>query len=256
MGAGHSHEHRHVTAGSPLHRMRPECKVAATVLLVVTIVAAPRESFWVFGCFAVLIAVVARLGQVPLGRLVRRLVIELPFVAFAFLLPFVARGERVDVLGVSLSSSGLWAAWNILAKATLGLAATGVLAATTPVPELLRGLERLRMPRIITAITAFMVRYSEVIAGEMQRMHVARLSRGDDPRWLWQTRGMAMSAGTTFVRSFERGERVHLAMVSRGFTGTMPDTDTDTPAPPGQWLAALAVPALGAALTGAAWLVR
>ena len=53
-------------------------------------------------------------------------------------------------------------------------------------------------------------------------MGVARQSRGYDPRWLWQARAVASSAGTLFVRSFERGERVHLAMVSRGYAGAMP----------------------------------
>ena len=33
---------------------------------------------------------------------------------------------------------------------------------------------------------------------------------------------LARSAGALFIRSFERGERVHLAMLSRGYTGRMP----------------------------------
>jgi cobalt/nickel transport system permease protein len=67
-----------------------------------------------------------------------------------------------------------------------------------------------------------MVRYLGIVAGEGRRMHVARQSRGYDPRWLWQARGIAASAGTLFVRSYERGERVYLAMLSRGYDGTMP----------------------------------
>jgi cobalt/nickel transport system permease protein len=75
---------------------------------------------------------------------------------------------------------------------------------------------------VITAIAGFMVRYLGIVAGEGRRMHVARQSRGYDPRWLWQARGIAASAGTLFVRSYERGERVYLAMLSRGYDGTMP----------------------------------
>jgi cobalt/nickel transport system permease protein len=30
--------------------------------------------------------------------------------------------------------------------------------------------------------------------------------------------------GTLFLRSFHRGERVYLAMLSRGYHGTMPET--------------------------------
>jgi cobalt/nickel transport system permease protein len=256
VGAGHSHAGLLVAADTPLHRLRPECKVAATVLFVVAVVAAPREAMWVFAVFALLVVAAALVARMPLSLLARRLRIELPFVAFAFLLPFVSRGERVDVLGVPLSEEGLWAAWNVLVKGTLGVAATGVLAATTPVPELLRGLERLRMPRIIVAVAGFMVRYGEVLTAESRRMHVARLSRGYDPRWFWQLRALTTSAGTLFVRSYERGERVHLAMLSRGFAGTMPVTDELGAARAGQWAAALTLPATAAVLTCAAWVLR
>jgi cobalt/nickel transport system permease protein len=67
-----------------------------------------------------------------------------------------------------------------------------------------------------------MVRYLDVIAGDAERMRIARVSRGDDPRWIWQAQATASTAGLLFVRSYERGERVHLAMAARGFTGTMP----------------------------------
>ena len=123
------------------------------------------------------------------------------------------------MLGLSLSEPGLWAAWNIVAKGTLGVLAAIVLASTTPVADLLLGLERLRVPRVLTSIAGFMVRYLDVIAGEAARMRIARASRGYDPRWLWQARAIAASAGTLFVRSYERGERVHLAMCSRGYAG-------------------------------------
>jgi cobalt/nickel transport system permease protein len=231
-------------------------KVVATVLTVVAFVSAPREAVWVFAAFAGLVTVVAVAAGVPVPALARRLRLELPFVAFALLLPFTAAGPRREVLGVGLAEAGLWGAWNILAKATLGVAAVGVLAAATPVPDLLRGFERLRAPRLLTAIAGFMCRYGEVLAGEAGRMRVARLSRGDDPRWLWQTRALAASSGTLFVRSYERGERVHLAMQSRGFGGSMPDLGDGPGASPRQWLAGLAVPAVAAALSAIAWALR
>ena len=61
-----------------------------------------------------------------------------------------------------------------------------------------------------------MLRYLDVLVGEARRMRVARISRGDDPRFLWQLRGFAAGIGALFLRAFERGERVYLAMVSRG----------------------------------------
>jgi cobalt/nickel transport system permease protein len=200
----------HHDGDSAVHRLPPAAKVAGTVLFVFAVVATPRGAFAAFAVHAAVVVLAARAARLPARWVLGRMRVELPFVAFAVLLP---------VLG---GDDGWWAAWNILAKATLGVAAAVVLAGSTPVAELLAGLDRLRLPRALTAIAGFMVRYLDVIAGEAGRMRVARLSRGDDPRWLWQSRAIASSAGTLFVRAYERGERVHLAMLSRGFTGTMP----------------------------------
>jgi cobalt/nickel transport system permease protein len=254
VAAGHPHP-LYLPGASPLHRAPPQCKIAASLLFVLAVVATPREAVWAYGAYALLLLAIARVGRVPLPLLARRLVIEVPFVLFAVLLPVVGQGERVEVLGLPLAREGLWAAWNILVKGTLGVTASLIVAATTPVPELLRGLERLRLPRAFTTIAGFMVRYADVIADELRRMRIARLSRGYDPRWIWQARAVAATAGTLFIRSYERGERVYLAMVSRGYAGSMPVLE-DLAATRRQWLAALAVPAAASVVALTAWGVR
>ncbi|MGD9795513.1 MAG: cobalt ECF transporter T component CbiQ [Acidimicrobiia bacterium] len=256
MGAGHGpsaglYLHRH----SPLHRLAPQCKLAATFLFVLAVVAAPREAFWAYGLFVALLITVARIGRIPALYILRRLVIETPFVAFAFFMPIVGRGERVDVLGLSLSQAGLWAAWNILIKGTLGVTATILMASSTSISEILHGLERLRLPKMLVGICAFMIRYIDVISGEMQRMRVARESRGHNPRWIWQVKAVAASAGALFIRSYERGERVYLAMASRGYNGAMPVLD-DHRATRAQWSVALLLPITAASISSLAWIVR
>jgi cobalt/nickel transport system permease protein len=236
-------------------RLAPEAKVAATVLFVLAVVSTPREVMWAFAVDAVLVAAVALAAHLALGDVLRRMALELPFVVFALFLPFVGQGERTEVLGLSLSVAGLWGAWNILAKATLGVAASVVLASTTTVPDLLRGLDRLHVPKVITGIMGFMARYGEVIVDDLRRLRIARLARGDDPRWFWQARAVAATAGTLFVRSFERGERVHAAMRARGYDGTMPDLASDEPNGR-DWWQALSVPALATVVAITAWLVR
>ena len=226
MGTGHQHSGTlHVHGHSVVHELPAETKIVATVAFVFAVVATPRTAMWAFALHAALILGVAASAGIKPLTVLRRLVVEAPFVAFAVFLPFIGRGERVSFLGLSLSQQGLWAAWNILAKGTLGVAAATVLAATTSVRDILLGLERLRMPRVLVQICSFMVRYGEVIANEMGRMKIARQSRGHDPRWIWQARAVATSAGALFIRSFERGERVYVAMQSRGYTGSMPETD-------------------------------
>ncbi|TMQ99898.1 cobalt ECF transporter T component CbiQ [Actinomadura soli] len=256
MGAGHAVgvTHRlYVPGASPVHRLPPQCKLVAVLAFVLLVVATPRERFWAFAVYALLLAGVAATARIPFRTVAKRVVIEVPFVAFAFLLPFVATGEETAVLGVGLSESGLWGAWNILAKGTLGVVASILLAATTEPRLLLLGIERLRMPQLITQIATFMLRYGDVVAAELGRMKVARASRGFEARDLRATRVLATSAGALFLRSYERGERVHLAMLSRGYDGRMPLTH-DVGATAAQWTAAAALPLAAALVTLAAWM--
>lgn len=244
-GGHHSLGALHAPLASPVHQIDATVKLVCLLGFLFAVVATPPEALAAFVAYAALVAGAAGSARIPVRVLARRLLIELPFIVFAIALPFVGSGPRREVLGVSVSIAGCWAAWSIVAKATLGTAATVVLAWSTPVADILAGLERLHVPRILVAIAGFMVRYLDVIAGELRRLQIARISRGDNPRWFWQGRAVAATAGSLFVRSFERGERVHNAMLSRGFTGTFPSSTTRRPL---QWFPAMVWPCT-------AWLV-
>jgi cobalt/nickel transport system permease protein len=254
VSGGHAHA-LYLHGDSPLHRLPPETKLAAMLVSIVAIVVTPREAIWAFALYAAIAAALLTVARVPPRVFATRMVVAAPFVLFAVLLPFLGGGERVVVLGMDLSVEGLWAMWNVLAKATLGIAAATLLGATTPVPDILLALDRLHTPRVITAIAGFMVRYLDVIAAELRRMRIAMASRSYDPRWFWQARPYATAAGALFVRSYERGERVHRAMVARGYRGHMPRLDRYR-ATPAEWARALAVPAVIVAIATVALLVR
>ncbi|MFD4739030.1 cobalt ECF transporter T component CbiQ [Streptomyces virginiae] len=251
MGAGHAHK-LYREGHSPVHALPPHCKLAATLAFVVVVVSTPREAVWAFGLYAVLIAAVAAVARIPAGFLLRRLLIEVPFVAFAVLMPFVAEGERVEVLGMSLSVSGLWGAWNVLAKGTLGVAASVLLASTTELRALLLGLQRLKLPPLLVQIASFMIRYGDVISDELRRMSIARRSRGFEARGIRHWGVLAKTAGALFIRSYERGERVYLAMVSRGYAGSMPVID-EVAATRAQWAYASALPVTALAVCLMGW---
>ena len=224
MGAGHGHK-LHFHGHSPIHRAPGHLKILTLVGFMLVVVATPREWWPAFAAYAVVVLAVVASSGVPFRYIAKRMVVEVPFVVFAALMPFVATGPKVDVLGLSLSEPGLWGAYALLVKGTLGVVASLTLAATTEPQELLRGLERLRMPTLIVQIMGFMIRYLDVVTGEMGRMLVAMRSRGCDPRSPRHWPALARSLGALFVRSYERGARVHLAMLSRGYDGRMPKVD-------------------------------
>ena len=244
----------HVAVDSPVHHLDPGAKLVGTVAFSVVVACTPRYAVAVFALEAAVLVVVVALSRLGALRVVARLAVITPFVLFALTIPFVAHGPRTEVGGVPVSTEGLWAAWNVMAKATLGATAAIVMSATTPSPALLAGMARLHVPRVVVAIVSSMVRYVELLAAQLARMRTAMVSRGHDPRWLWQVGPVAASVGMLFVRSYERGERVHGAMVARGFTGTLVVSDGRAAAT-ADWVAALA-PAAVSAIAVVVWVVR
>lgn len=238
-----------------VHRLPAEAKIAALVAFALVVVATPARLWPAYLIDAVLLAGVAAVARLRPGPLLRRGVVELPVLVFVVVLPFVASGPRVEVAGLSMSQAGLAGAGTLLAKATLGVFAALILAATSDGRELLGGLERLRLPGVLVAILSFMLRYVVIMADDLRRLRLARLARGGSPRG--QLAAVAGGAGLLFVRGYERGERVQRAMIARGYAGRMPalaelaavSAPGGRPGPSRAWAVALPAGAL------AAWLV-
>ena len=246
MAGSHVHAlYRH--GDSLLHRLSPQVKIVGAFSFVFAVIATPRQAVWAFGVYALAVIALARIARLGPRFVFTRMLVEIPFVLATLLFPFLGGGPDIDVLGLGLSRAGLWDMWNVVAKASLGLLTSVVLAGTTEISKMLAGFDALRIPRVITAIMGFMIRYLDVVLGDFRRMRVAMQSRGFTPRWLGHAGPYARSAGTMFVRSYERGERVYLAMASRGYAGHMPPGSV-VPAPSTQWVTALG-------FAGLAWVV-
>ena len=162
------------------------------------------------------------IAQLPVRKILSRATVEIPFVLFAFLMPFFGTGEKFEILGLSLYREGLLAGAAIIAKGTLGLLVAITLSGSTQAREIIGGLEILRLPALMVQIATFMLRYVNVVSDEMERMKVARQSRGFEAKGIADWKILTQAAGALFIRSYERGERVHLAMLSRGYLGNMP----------------------------------
>lgn len=245
---GHRHGHDvgerlYVHRHTPVHLLPGETKIVAIVGFVFVVVSTPVTDVWAFPAYLLALGIVAGLSRVPIGVIGPRMLVELPILLFALLMPITGPDPHIELGPLSLSQPGMWAAWGILAKATLGVIAGILLAATTPTRDLLSGLRNLRVPAALVSIAGFMLRYIHVVGAELERMRVARESRGFQGRGVRSWPVVARTAGALFIRCYERGERVHLAMLSRGFTGVMPELD-ELGATPRQWVTALCLPGL------------
>ncbi|MHB8869795.1 MAG: cobalt ECF transporter T component CbiQ [Thermoleophilia bacterium] len=210
---------------SPIHRLDPRVKIVGFLGLTIVSVSTPATEAWAFALYFALLLFLVGMSRLPLIFLVRRAALILPVVGVAVVfLPFLHQGGREFhvIAGLTISEAGLILLWNVLVKAILGMVSMMVLALTTSFAELIAGLDRLRTPRIFTLIVSFMYRYSFVFVEEFRRMRRAMEARNYRGRWLWDVGVVGHVMSSLFLRSYQRGERVYVAMLSRGYDGTMP----------------------------------
>jgi cobalt/nickel transport system permease protein len=208
-----------VSAGTgPLHRLDARLKLIGTVVFIVIVVAAPIGSWTVLGVLGLLLAFAVGLAGIPPSELARRWLTFFVLVGFLALLVAPAHPARArDGLGV--------VALGILFKNSLALLAVFVLAGVTPFHKLLVGLRKLGVPQLLVATLQFMERYRHILVDELDRMARARRARTFTRSASLSLRVRTGLIGMLLLRTFERAERVHGAMVARGWQGVLPTLD-------------------------------
>ncbi len=205
---------RHSEAGDgPLHRLGARLKLVATVGFVVGVVATPPGAWRVLAGEGLFLALMIGLSGVPPRELFRRWLGFLVLVGFlaALVAPGHPERERLGVVAVALA---------ILAKNSLAFLAMMVLVHVTPFRVLLAAMGRLGMPRLMVSTLLFMERQIHILGDELGRMVQARRSRSFHRSGRLDYGLLTGLIGMLFLRSFERGERVHAAMLARGWDGT------------------------------------
>ena len=209
---------------SPVHRLDPRAKLIGLTGVTLVAVSTPLHAWPAFVACALALVAIAALARVRAATVWTRGRLVLPAVlCVAALVPFMrAGGARVDLGPITVSGAGLATFATVAAKAALGTGGAVLLSATTAVPDVLAALERLRAPRLLVLIAAGMYRYLFVVAGEVSRTRAALAARAYRPRNALQAAAIGRAAGALFLRSYTRGERVHVAMLARGYRGTVP----------------------------------
>lgn len=210
-----------VSRGSgPLHQLDARLKLLATLGFAILVVLIPVGNWKLLLAGGLLLAFLIGFSGVPAGPLVRRWLAILPVVAV--LAAMIAPGHPARV------EHGAWAvALTIIGRNALAVLGVLLLAHVTPLPSLIAGLGRLGAPAVVLSTLQIMSRYLYVLGDEFDRMTQARRARSfrRSPLEAWRT-GTSLIA-SLFLRSFERGERVHAAMLARGWDG-LPRSLEDT----------------------------
>jgi cobalt/nickel transport system permease protein len=233
---GPAHEHAHGTGFerltylvSPIHDLDPRAKIVSALVLILGVVLTPPLRPLEFALLVVLLMAGALIARLPVGAIVGRASLVLPVaLTIALFAPIARHGGSLSVGGIAgaYAGGGWIAAWAILSKAWLSALVAVLLSATTPLPRLIRGFEALRVPDVLITLVSFLSRYVGIFRDQLRSLSVAMDSRAPSMSRLRRWRLFGNLGGNLFVRAYDRGERIHAAMLSRGFTGALPTAET------------------------------
>lgn len=201
---------RYGRSASVCHRLPVEAKVAVVVAITAVALIIPVSLWPMHGVLLALVFAGHALARVPMTYLLRRLVFFLPLVLLLSVTIPAAQGF----------AGGWETMWLIVFRALVTFLTLLWLVSVAPFDLLLATLNRFRCPPVLTATMACMYRYVYVLWDELRRMQTARQARsfGRLSRWQqWSEGGQLI--GMLLLRSFGRAERVHGAMLARGWTG-------------------------------------
>lgn len=195
------------------------------------------------------------LAKIP-GRIYSRLLlVPLSFALLsAAVVAFMHGGGtaliQLPLLGLDLAvrEEGAKLALLLLARTFGGMCSLYFIALTTPMIEIFATLRSLCIPSSIIELSMMIYRYIFVFLDQAARIHSAQVMRLGDARARSAINSFAMLASVLFLRSWEQGERLVLAMDCRCYDGKLEMMEQAAKATGRQMLAAAAYLALASTI--------
>jgi cobalt/nickel transport system permease protein len=170
---------------------------------------------------ALFVAATLSLAVVLLARIPGRVYFHLLLVAFMhgdgrtlFSLPIFGLDLAVREEGANL-------ALLLLARTFGGMCSLYFIALTTPMIEIFATLRYLHLPTSFIELSMMIYRYIFVFLDQAARIHSAQVMRLGDSGARRSLDSFAMLSSVLFLRSWEQGERLIIAMDSRCYDGKL-----------------------------------
>jgi cobalt/nickel transport system permease protein len=204
---------------SPANRLDPRACWVVTFAFVVAVTSFGKYEVSRLSPFFLYPVAMAAYYRISLRGLLARVIWAMPFVLLVGLFnPFFDRHVFLDIAGFKLS--GGWVSFiSITTRSFLAVTSAALLVLIMPFERLCMGLEKLWVPRVLVTQLQMLHRYLSLLRGEALRMvraHDLRIS-GRKPKIRLATAGSMI--GLLLLRALSRAERVHRAMLVRGFDG-------------------------------------
>ena len=203
---------------SVIHDLDPRVKIIVVALFSVVVATSSRFKA-LLPALAISLFLVA-MTKLPIKKVFYRLLLVNGLILFLwFVLPFTYTGQELFAIGPFIATKeGILLAGQITVKSNSILLSMIALLSTTQIFSLGHAMGQLHFPDKITHLFLFTFRYIHVIYKEYHKLTNAMRVRGFVPRTNMHTyKSYAYLVGMLLVRSYDRAERIHKAMLCRGF---------------------------------------
>ncbi len=144
--------------------------------------------------------------------------------SISIFIPFTNSGNPVynldmDLFILNITDNGIMIFFTAIIKSLLSIIIFASLVISTKDTELLGGLRKIGMPKIMVSIIFLMYRYLFLIRDEAKAGQLAISSRVFQKSYHNVNKRLAYLAGSLFIKSFDRAENIYKSMESRGFEG-------------------------------------
>lgn len=168
------------------------------------------------------------LGKAPLKLYFKLLLAPLGFAVVSVLIIAFFSGSGQELLSfeligypLSIRSDGLELALLVLSRSISGMCCLYFLALTTPMIELFAVLKTSRLPESLIELSMLIYRYIFVFLDMALSIKYAQTVRLGYSNFRRSVSSMGMLGSTLFIRSWEQGDKLFLAMNSRCYDGKM-----------------------------------
>lgn len=201
-----------------LHRLDARAKVIVTALFVMLVISHDRYELSALFPFFIFPAAMIAAGNLPFSYLLRKVLLLCPFIIVVGIFNPLIDRTIVLQLGPLALSGGWLSFFSIITRSVLTIGSAFTLLALTGFPGVCRALEQLGMPRPFAVQLLFLYRYIFVLTEEGGRAARARQLRSCGKNGMG-IKSFSALTGNLLLRTWQRAERVHIAMLSRGFDG-------------------------------------
>lgn len=194
------------------------CMLIVTLVYLVALLSLPTGNLSHIIWFAFYPIIGCGILGVSYAALLRRSLCVLPFIALIGIAnPFFNRESAFEVAGVVITRG--WLEFiSILLRGLFSVQALLLMCSANGFAGICRAMSRLGLPSVLTTQLLLVYRYLGVLLSETLDMKRARESRGYGRKSLPFSQWGAF-VGQLFVRTVGRAERIHNAMLARGFEG-------------------------------------